>query len=125
MTTAPGPGSRLAIWAAALLLLGVSVVVGCRITDTDAVTPVPQLLAFLPWLLLPALLGLLLALLARWWPGLVWGAALLLALGWFIEPYRGGAEATLVDDGQERAELRHADVHERSSWAGLSSLLDS
>ncbi|MFE4962550.1 endonuclease/exonuclease/phosphatase family protein [Streptomyces sp. NPDC056660] len=92
MTTAPGPGSRLATWAAALILLGVTLVVGCRVAGTDAVTPVPQLLAFLPWLLVPALLGLLLTLLARWWPGLVWGAALLLALGWFIQPYGSGAE---------------------------------
>ncbi|MEU0968088.1 endonuclease/exonuclease/phosphatase family protein [Streptomyces sp. NPDC005917] len=92
MTTAPGHGTRLAIWAAALLLLGVTVVVACRVADTDALTPVPQLLAFLPWLLVPALLGLLLTLLARWWPGAVWGAALLLALGWFAEPYGGGGE---------------------------------
>jgi hypothetical protein len=48
------PGRRLAAWCAGLLLLGVSVVVGCRVADSDGFTPVPQFLAFLPWLLAPA-----------------------------------------------------------------------
>ncbi|MFJ6574104.1 endonuclease/exonuclease/phosphatase family protein [Streptomyces sp. NPDC091292] len=78
-----GPGA----WFAGLLLLGVSVVVGCRIADTDALTPVPQLLAFLPWLLAPTALALLLALLTRWRTGLVWGVAALAAVAWFMEPY--------------------------------------
>lgn len=72
---------------AGLLFLPVSVVVGCRVADSDGVTPVPQFLAFLPWLLVPAGFGLLLALLARWWFGVVWALALLGALAWFIEPY--------------------------------------
>ncbi|WP_282701100.1 endonuclease/exonuclease/phosphatase family protein [Streptomyces sp. CC219B] len=74
-------------WSAALLLAGVSVIVGCRVADTDAITPVPQLLAFLPWLLVPAGLGLACAAFARWWSGTVWGVALLGLLAWFIEPY--------------------------------------
>ncbi len=57
---------RPGAWPAALLFAAVSVVVGCRAADTDAVTPVPQLLAFLPWLLLPTAAGLLLTLRARW-----------------------------------------------------------
>ncbi|CAM5548024.1 Endonuclease/exonuclease/phosphatase family protein OS=Streptomyces alboniger OX=132473 GN=CP975_18240 PE=4 SV=1 [Streptomyces alboniger] len=80
-------GRRRGSWTAALLFAGVSVVVGCRAADTDGITPVPQLLAFLPWLLVPAGLGLALALLARWWTGVVWALAVLGALAWFIEPY--------------------------------------
>ncbi|MFJ8537109.1 endonuclease/exonuclease/phosphatase family protein [Streptomyces sp. NPDC093591] len=76
-----------ATWSAGLLFLGVSVVVGCRVADTDGVTPVPQFLAFLPWLLLPAGVGVLLALFARWWFGVVWAVVLLGLLAWFIEPY--------------------------------------
>ncbi|MFC5219234.1 endonuclease/exonuclease/phosphatase family protein [Streptomyces coerulescens] len=78
---------RFGAWVAGLLFLLVSVVVGCRIADTDGITPVPQFLAFLPWLLVPAGFGLLLAVLARWWFGVVWALALLGALAWFIEPY--------------------------------------
>ncbi|MDQ1047125.1 endonuclease/exonuclease/phosphatase family protein [Streptomyces sp. V4I2] len=78
---------RPGIWFAALLFAGVSVVVGCRVADTDGITPVPQLLAFLPWLLAPAALGLGLALLARWWTGVVWAVAVLGLLAWFMEPY--------------------------------------
>ncbi|GAA3041609.1 endonuclease/exonuclease/phosphatase family protein [Streptomyces glomeratus] len=81
-------------WCAGVLLAGVSVVVGCRAADTDAVTPVPQLLAFLPWLLAPAALALLLALLVRWRTGLVWGVAVLAALAWLTEPYGGGGQPT-------------------------------
>ncbi|MER5214036.1 endonuclease/exonuclease/phosphatase family protein [Streptomyces sp. NPDC002838] len=74
-------------WLAALLFAGVSLVVGCRAADTDGVTPVPQLLAFLPWLLVPAGLGLALALLSRWWAGTAWAVVVLGPLAWFIEPY--------------------------------------
>ncbi|CAL9526010.1 endonuclease/exonuclease/phosphatase family protein [Streptomyces sp. enrichment culture] len=80
-------GRRLGAWCAALLFAGVSVVVGCRVADSDGITPVPQLLAFLPWLLAPTAAGLLLTLLARWWTGAVWGVALLGLLAWFVEPY--------------------------------------
>ncbi|MFJ7075385.1 endonuclease/exonuclease/phosphatase family protein [Streptomyces sp. NPDC098781] len=78
---------RIGAWSAGGLFAGVSVVVGCRVADTDAITPVPQLLAFLPWLLVPAGLGLLLSLLSRWWSGVVWALVLLGLLAWFIEPY--------------------------------------
>ncbi|MFF7970628.1 endonuclease/exonuclease/phosphatase family protein [Streptomyces sp. NPDC007905] len=77
------PGSR----CAGLLLAGVSVILGCRAAGTDGITPVPQLLAFLPWLLVPVGLGLLCALLARWWPGLVWAIAVLGVLAWYMDPY--------------------------------------
>ncbi|MFJ4523684.1 endonuclease/exonuclease/phosphatase family protein [Streptomyces sp. NPDC088810] len=96
------PGRRLAAWCAGLLLTGVSVVVGCRVADTDGITPVPQLLAFLPWLLAPAAAALLCALLARWWPGLVWAVAVLGLLAWYLEPYGKSGEP----DGPPLARLR-------------------
>ncbi|GHI06286.1 hypothetical protein AQI88_36415 [Streptomyces cellostaticus] len=96
------PGRRLGSWSAGLLLAGVSAVVGFRVAGSDGITPVPQLLAFLPWLIVPTGLGLLCALLARWWPGLVWGVAVLALLAWYIEPYGRTAEPT----GQPLALLR-------------------
>ncbi|MET9820055.1 MULTISPECIES: endonuclease/exonuclease/phosphatase family protein [unclassified Streptomyces] len=95
-------GRRFGAWCAGLLFTGVSVVVGCRAADTDGITPVPQLLAFLPWLLVPTGAGLLLTLLARWWTGAVWGVALLGLLAWFIEPYGKTGEPT----GPPVAEVR-------------------
>ncbi|MEU9184782.1 endonuclease/exonuclease/phosphatase family protein [Streptomyces sp. NPDC048484] len=86
-------GTRAGAWFAALLLLGVSVVLGCRIADTDAVTPVPQLLAFLPWLAAPTGVALLLAALSRWRTGLVWGVVALGVIAWYIEPYGKTMEA--------------------------------
>ncbi|MGW2701472.1 endonuclease/exonuclease/phosphatase family protein [Streptomyces sp. NPDC001340] len=82
-----GSGRGLGSWSAGLLLAGVSVVVGCRVAGTDGITPVPQLLAFLPWLLVPTGVALLCALVARWWPGLVWGVVVLGLLAWYLEPY--------------------------------------
>ncbi|GHD68592.1 membrane protein [Streptomyces mirabilis] len=95
-------GRRAAAWAGGLLPAGVSVVVGCRAADSDGITPVPQLLAFLPWLLAPTGLGLLLALFARSRVAMVWGVLLLGALAWYIEPYGRTAEPT----GSPVAELR-------------------
>ncbi|WP_251094210.1 endonuclease/exonuclease/phosphatase family protein [Streptomyces sp. Caat 7-52] len=95
-------GRRLGAWCAGLLLAGVSVVVGCRAADTDGITPVPQFLAFLPWLLAPAGFALLCALLARWWPGVVWAVAVLGLLAWYLEPYGGTGEP----DGPPLAALR-------------------
>ncbi|MFE9771291.1 endonuclease/exonuclease/phosphatase family protein [Streptomyces sp. NPDC005931] len=80
-------GRRFRAWCAGLLFAGVSVVVGCRVAGVDGVTPVPQVIAFLPWLLVPTGVGLLLTLLARRWTGAVWGVVLLGLLAWYIEPY--------------------------------------
>jgi len=97
------PVGRMAgAWVAGLLLAGVSVVVGCRVADSDGFTPVPQLLAFLPWLLAPTGLGLLLAVLARWRVGMVWGVVVLGLVAWFIEPYGKTSEP----GGTPLAELR-------------------
>ncbi|MEV6113520.1 endonuclease/exonuclease/phosphatase family protein [Streptomyces sp. NPDC052109] len=81
------PARRFGAWCAGLLLAGVGVVVGCRAAGTDGITPVPQLLAFLPWLLVPTGFALLCSLLARWWPGLVCGVAVLGLLAWYLDPY--------------------------------------
>ncbi|GAA2278413.1 membrane protein [Streptomyces ruber] len=80
-------GRRVAARCAGALLVGLSVLVGCRAAGTDGITPVPQLLAFLPWLLAPAGAALLLAALARWRTGAVWGVVVLGALAWFTAPY--------------------------------------
>ncbi|MCX5605157.1 endonuclease/exonuclease/phosphatase family protein [Streptomyces phaeochromogenes] len=95
-------GGRAGAWFAALLLAGVSTVVGCRIADTDGITPVPQLLAFLPWLLAPTTVALLFAAFTRWRLGLVWSLAVLAALAWYIEPYG----KTSQPKGAPVAELR-------------------
>ncbi|MFJ9117591.1 endonuclease/exonuclease/phosphatase family protein [Streptomyces sp. NPDC102394] len=81
------PARRLGAWTSGALLAGTSTVVACRAAGTDALTPVTQLLAILPWLLVPTALALLLALLARWRPGMVWALLVLAFLAWFIEPY--------------------------------------
>ncbi|WP_406059907.1 endonuclease/exonuclease/phosphatase family protein [Streptomyces sp. NBC_01077] len=59
------PRHRVTAWAAGLLLVVPALIAACRFLDTDAVTPVPQLLSFLPWLTVPAGLALLLAAVAR------------------------------------------------------------
>ncbi|MEU3300765.1 endonuclease/exonuclease/phosphatase family protein [Streptomyces sp. NPDC006678] len=85
-----GPGTgwrRVAAWAGGLVLGAVSVVVGCRIAGVDGCTPVPQLLAFLPWLLVPAGLGLGLALFARRRVLIAWALVVLAATGWYVQPY--------------------------------------
>ncbi|NJP51123.1 endonuclease/exonuclease/phosphatase family protein [Streptomyces sp. SBST2-5] len=79
---------------ATLLLAPTTALLACRLADTDALTPVPQLLAFLPWLLAPVAVALLLSVLARWWPGTVWGVVLLGLLAWYIEPYGKSPDPT-------------------------------
>ncbi|MGW6459062.1 endonuclease/exonuclease/phosphatase family protein [Streptomyces sp. NPDC055078] len=99
----PSGGRRAAVWFAVLLLIVPTVVVACRVADTDAVTPVPQLLAFLPWLLLPAGAALALALLGRWRVGMAWAATVLAVTGWFVRPYDTGLAD--VPDGRVVAQL--------------------
>jgi hypothetical protein len=100
-----------------LLLLGVTTVVVCRLIGVDAFTPVPQLLAFLPWLLAPTGLALLLFALARSWTGLTWGVVLLGALAWYIEPYG----KTTAPDGPVLAQIRvmTSNVHFGDGTAAL------
>ncbi|TMU93507.1 endonuclease/exonuclease/phosphatase family protein [Streptomyces sp. DASNCL29] len=86
-----GRPRRWAAWCAIPPLAVVSAVVLCRAMDTDGITPIPQLLAFLPWLLVPAALGLLLGTAARWPLGCGWALAAAAATGWFLQPYDGGS----------------------------------
>ncbi|MFT2015914.1 endonuclease/exonuclease/phosphatase family protein [Streptomyces sp. 796.1] len=72
-----------------MLLGAVSVVLGCRAADTDGFTPVPQLLAFLPWLVVPTLAGLVCAGLARWPLGGGWAVLVLVVTGAYYGPYEG------------------------------------
>ncbi|MGW0698255.1 endonuclease/exonuclease/phosphatase family protein [Streptomyces sp. NPDC002867] len=91
---APAAGRRRGTWPAGLLLVVPTAVVVCRAADTDAVTPVPQLLAFLPWMLAPAAVALLVALFARRRLLAAWAVAVLALTGWFVRPYDTG----LTDD---------------------------
>ncbi|MET8687445.1 endonuclease/exonuclease/phosphatase family protein [Streptomyces sp. NPDC004732] len=93
---------RVAAWGAGVLLAGVSVVLGFRVADSDGFTPVPQILAFLPWLLVPAVAGLLMTVLARWRVGMLWGVVVLGVVAWYMEPY-GNTDAP---SGPAVAELR-------------------
>ncbi|WP_433571909.1 endonuclease/exonuclease/phosphatase family protein [Streptomyces sp. CA-251247] len=86
----PARRRRAAAWLVTLLLLLPTAAAACRLADTDAVTPVTQLLAFLPWLLIPAGVALLLAALARLRAGMVWAVAVLAVTGWFVRPYDTG-----------------------------------
>ncbi|MBB5121313.1 endonuclease/exonuclease/phosphatase family protein [Streptomyces eurocidicus] len=88
---APLSRRGLARGCAGLLLTVVSVPLACRALDTDGVTPVPQLLAFLPWLTAPLTVALLLAAGSRWVPGCAWGLLALAVTGWFLRPYEAGA----------------------------------
>ncbi|MEW1719585.1 endonuclease/exonuclease/phosphatase family protein [Streptomyces sp. NPDC093109] len=78
---------RLLAAATGLFLLGATLLTGCRLLGTDAVTPVPQLLAFLPWLLVPLTLAALSAALLRWRTGMVWALVVLAATGWSVRTY--------------------------------------
>ncbi|MGP9019906.1 endonuclease/exonuclease/phosphatase family protein [Streptomyces sp. BR1] len=108
------PWRRAAAVVAALLLALVSAVVGCRIADSDGVTPVPQLLAFLPWLLVPGAVALLLAAFGRWRTGMAWAVLALAVTGWFTQPY--GAETTRPQ-GQVLAQLRVLTSNTEFGWA--------
>ncbi|WP_137988340.1 endonuclease/exonuclease/phosphatase family protein [Streptomyces vilmorinianum] len=81
------PRHRVTAWAAGLLVAVPALITGCRILGTDAISPVPQLLSFLPWLTLPAALALLLALAARRRPLAGVAALVLAATAWCVLPY--------------------------------------
>ncbi|MFF8843295.1 endonuclease/exonuclease/phosphatase family protein [Streptomyces sp. NPDC015127] len=89
-TARPGRGRRGGAVFAGLLLVVPTAVVACRAADTDAVTPLPQLLAFLPWLLVPAGVALLSALPGRRRLVAAWAVAVLALTGWFVRPYDTG-----------------------------------
>ncbi|MEU9980516.1 endonuclease/exonuclease/phosphatase family protein [Streptomyces sp. NPDC050856] len=78
---------RTAARAAGALLAVPTAVAGCRLAGADAVTPVPQLLALLPWSAVPAVPALALATAARRPALVVWAAALLAVTVWLAQPY--------------------------------------
>ncbi|MFD3661564.1 endonuclease/exonuclease/phosphatase family protein [Streptomyces sp. NPDC058659] len=81
------PRHRLIAWAAGLLLPVPALISACRFLDTDGVTPVPQLLSLLPWLAVPAGLGVLLAAVARRRALTLLAVVVLAAVGWSSLPY--------------------------------------
>ncbi|MET7641106.1 endonuclease/exonuclease/phosphatase family protein [Streptomyces sp. NPDC005438] len=87
----------------ALTLLGLSALLGVRAADLDGPTPVPQLLAFLPWLLVPGWVALLFAVLSRRTLLALWAVVVLAFTGWYVQPYGDDARAR---DGEERARFR-------------------
>ncbi|MDH6225950.1 endonuclease/exonuclease/phosphatase (EEP) superfamily protein YafD [Streptomyces sp. MJP52] len=97
-----GAARTVATWGSAALLTGTGAVTAFRVADADGPTPVPQLLAFLPWLLVPAGLGLLGALTARRPVLAAWGAGLAALLTWYTVPPGGDRPA----EGPEVAGLR-------------------
>lgn len=85
------PRLRLLSWCAWLMVAGLAVPLTVRAADTDGPTPVPQLLAFLPWFLVPGWLALLIGALGRRWLLVVCAVAALAATGWFLRPYGSDA----------------------------------
>ncbi|MFF1507110.1 endonuclease/exonuclease/phosphatase family protein [Streptomyces sp. NPDC058326] len=82
------PRHRLTAWAAGLLLVVPALLAGCRLLDTDAITPVPQLLSLLPWFTVPAGLAVLLAAVARRRVLTFTAVVVLTATGWAALPYQ-------------------------------------
>ncbi|MFH8625764.1 endonuclease/exonuclease/phosphatase family protein [Streptomyces vietnamensis] len=81
------PRHRTAARAGGLLLIVPAVIAACRILDTDAVTPVPQLLSLLPWLTVPAALAALLAMAARRRALSILAVVVLATTAWSALPY--------------------------------------
>ncbi|WP_219636568.1 endonuclease/exonuclease/phosphatase family protein [Streptomyces sp. AJS327] len=72
--------------AVLLLLVPVGPLV-LRALDADGPSPFPQLLAFLPWLLVPGWLALVCAIFARRVLLIVVAVVVLAGTGWFVQPY--------------------------------------
>ncbi|WP_233521606.1 endonuclease/exonuclease/phosphatase family protein [Streptomyces triticagri] len=89
--------------AAVLLLTGISGVLLTRVAGSDGFTPLPQLLAFLPWLLVPAAAVLVATALVGWRPGILWSLAVCAVTAFFTLPY---GDASTGAKGPAVAELR-------------------
>ncbi|MFF8275404.1 endonuclease/exonuclease/phosphatase family protein [Streptomyces lateritius] len=112
------PGRRLAAWAAGPLVAVPTLVTGCRLLGTDALTPVPQALSFLPWLIVPAALALPLALVARRRLLAGWAALVVGATAWCVLPYGPGA-TTARGPVVERLRVLTANVEFGQATDGL------
>ncbi|MBW1600629.1 endonuclease/exonuclease/phosphatase family protein [Streptomyces sp. JJ66] len=84
------PRRRWLTASAAVLLLPPSAALTARVLDVDGPLPLPQLLAFLPWFLVPGWLALAGGVLARRPLLTGWSLAVLGTTAWFLQPH--GAE---------------------------------
>ncbi|MGW7515046.1 endonuclease/exonuclease/phosphatase family protein [Streptomyces sp. NPDC054796] len=110
-------------WFATLLLTALSVLLAIRASDGDGPTPVPQLLAFLPWFLAPGWLALLCAILARRVLLSLWAVIVLVATGWFTLPYGPDAPAA---SGESPAKARFRVLSANLQFGGATEpLLDT
>ncbi|THA23831.1 endonuclease/exonuclease/phosphatase family protein [Streptomyces sp. RKND-216] len=114
---------RVWAWLAVLFLLPFSVPLVFRGLDLDGPSPVPQMLAFLPWFLAPAWLGLVAAVLARRVLPVVWAVAVLVATGWFLQPYGPDAPAGAADPPGNRFRVLTANLHHGDALPALRELL--
>jgi endonuclease/exonuclease/phosphatase (EEP) superfamily protein YafD len=108
---------------AALLLGPVSVPLVARALDADGPAPLPQLLAFLPWFLVPAWLALVLAVFARRALLAVWALAVLAATGVFVQPYGPDAGPERRSDPVARFRVLTANLEFGNATGGLVDLL--
>ena len=106
-----------------MFLLPVSVPLVFRGLDADGPAPVPQLLAFLPWFLAPAWVGLVLAVLARRWPVALWAASVLGATAVFLQPYGPDASPLSGRPTVARFQVLAANLHHGDATAALVRLL--
>lgn len=114
---------RALSWCAAAFLLPVSVPLIFRGFDADGPAPVPQLLAFLPWFLAPAWVGLALAVLARRWPVALWAAAALAATAVFLQPYGPDAPSPGAQPAAARFSVLTTNLHHGDATDALLKLL--
>ncbi|EST38119.1 hypothetical protein N566_09205, partial [Streptomycetaceae bacterium MP113-05] len=108
---------------AVLFLLPFSVPLVFRGLGADGPSPVPQILAFLPWFLAPAWVGLVFAVLARRALLVLWAVAVLVATGWFLQPYGPDAPVEAADAPGSRFRVLTANLHHGDAVEALRELL--
>lgn len=107
-----------------LVLAALSVPITVRGMDEDGPTPIAQLLAFLPWFLVPGWLALLYAVLARRGLLAVWAIAVLMATVGFTLPEGPDApEGAAQRTGKARFRVLTANVHFGDATEGLVKTL--
>lgn len=108
---------------AGLVFAGLSVPLAVRAAGADGISPVPQLLAFLPWFLAPTWLALLGAALARRPLLVAWGLAVLATTAWFLQPY-GSPSPDGAEERPAKARFRVLSANLQYGQA-LPDLLDT
>ena len=108
----------------ALVLAGLTVPVTARGMDADGPTPLPQLLAFLPWFLVPSWLALLYTVLARRALFAAWAIAVLVATVWCALP-EGPDASPVAEESEGKAHFRvlTANLRYGSATEGLLETL--